>query len=152
MKRVLAGLVGLGLLIKLAAPQGLARRIEIVGRLPMHPPTSEPAPIEMEVWFPEVRVLFDSRGRQWYRNPCGRLLLRADRHAYFNPSVTAAGQVRIQLTLTTWRPPRRCTVQFVEDGFVTRFARNAPCQGWGTSLTARLPEIPPALSLRDEAL
>lgn len=141
-------LAGLAAMVLLDWPQGVARRIRIEGFVPMDPASED---TWIEVWFPEPRVLFDSLGRQWHRDECGRLIARLDPNSRYSPNLSPTGKVVITLTLTSWMPPRRCTVSFGGEGLVTRYARNAPCAGMGTALTVRLPTVAGPTRLVDDS-
>ena len=138
----------LGVAAVLHSRPGVARQIEIEGWLPPYSPTQDTA--RAEVWFAQPRILFDSSGRQWYRSPSGQQSLRIDPHSRFRFALGPTGKVSISLTLTTWLPPRRCTVRFFSDGIVTRYARNTPVAGWLGRLSVRLPEMPLPVRLDSE--
>lgn len=151
MKRWIAAAAVLAVLVGVMAfRHGICRQLTIHGTLPLPVVSEETPPLGVEIWFPDQRILFDARGRQWIRDRCGRLHPRTDPGARFTKEVRANGEVRLRLTLTTWLPPRRCTVAFVQNGYVTRYARNLACQGWGNSLTAQLPKMSEPLSLNNE--
>ena len=126
---------------------GLSRLVRIQGFLPPCPTAR--ATTEVEVWFPDEGILYDSIGRPWQRDRWGRLRQRPDPRCRFRAVLNPSGPVDISIIVTTWLPPRRCTVRFYTEGTVPRIARSLPCQGLRRNLTVQLPAMPLALPLVD---
>jgi len=126
---------------------GLSRLVRIQGFLPPCP--NAQATTEVEVWFPDEGILYDSIGRPWQRDRWGRLRQRPDPGCRFRAVLNPSGPVDISIIVTTWLPPRRCTVRFYTEGTVPRIARSLPCQGLRRNLTVQLPAMPLALPLVD---
>ncbi len=126
---------------------GLSRRVRIQGFLPPYPAAQETTTVE--VWFPEEGILYDSIGRPWQRDRWGRMRQRADPNCRFRALLHPTGSVDISVILTTWLPPRRCTVRFYTEGTVPRIARSLPCQGLRRNLSVQLCTMPLALPLTD---
>lgn len=125
---------------------GISRLVRIQGFLP---PSRTNQTTEVEVWFSDEGILYDSMGRPWQRDRWGRLHQRPDPHCRYRALLNPSGAVDISVMLTTWLPPRRCTVRFYTAGAVARIARNLPCQGFKRNLTVQLPTMPLAIALID---
>lgn len=124
---------------------GLSRLVRIQGFLPPYGAATRET--EVEVWFPDEGILYDSVGRPWQRNRCGRLMQRPDPNCRYRALLNPSGAVDISVVLTTWLPPRRCTVRFYTQGTVARIARSLPCRGFRRNLSVQLPTMPVPLPL-----
>ena len=151
LRLLLAALLGLGVYALWQAQEsrvlGLSRLVRIQGFLPPYPAAQEST--RVEVWFPDEGILYDSMGRPWQRDGWGRLRQRPDPNCRFRALLSPTGTVDVSVLITTWLPPRRCTVRFYTEGAIARMARSLPCQGWRRNLTVQLPTMPLAVPLRE---
>lgn len=121
--------------------------VRIQGFLPPCPTAR--ATTEVEVSFPDEGVLRLDRPALAARSLPGRLRQRPDPRCRFRAVLNPSGPVDVPVIVTTWLPPRRCTVRFYTEGTVPRIARSLPCQGLRRNLTVQLPAMPLALPLVD---
>lgn len=118
------GLVALGLL---AASWSPLWTIELTGQATPYLDSHDAA--QIEVWFPQPRLLFGGRGGLYHRDSYGALQKIPGLSNHYTSTWTPQGKVRVALRFRSWRPPTRCTLAFRCPGATTRYVRQVPLKG-----------------------
>lgn len=101
-------------------------------------PRGNSAPITVECWFPQPRVLVDGQGRWFHRDPTGRLIPWQDPSQKFEASVDEDGHLEVHLSFRCAPRPDVVSVSLHQDGFLTRYSRMRRLEGSGGRLRAEL--------------